>query len=665
MSVEPPDEEKSLAPEHDQPISPTEPVTTGQAGSPLHLALRTVVNALPGGGEARPGQVQMAEAVAAAIVNQRHVIVQAGTGTGKSLAYLIPAVLSGRKVVIATATKALQDQLANKDIPNLSEHLAPITGRPVSFAVLKGRSNYLCPQRVNEVSKANGQLELDELGGTVSVVMRQEIRRLIEWGKDVEIGDRAELSWEPSPKAWAAVSMTSDACPGTARCPKGDECFAEKARRTAVAADIIVVNMHLYGLHLASDGAVLPEHDVLVLDEAHMVEDILSDTLSIAVGASRFAALSRTISAVIDDHNLTENLNQSGALLTDAISSLHGQRIPNAMPVEISTILQMARLRVGEAITALMHVPSEASEDVKAKKIRGQLATNALATDLDMVLSVPATHVAFVGGLPASPHIEVAPIDVAKLAKKKLFDNEQRAVILTSATIPARLHSRLGMDEARLDQLDVGSPFDYASNGILYCATHMPDPREANYREKLHDELVHLIDAAGGRTLALFTSYRAMNEATEALRGKLPYRMLAQGDLPKPALMEAFSSDHSSCLFATVGFWQGIDVPGASLSLVTIDRLPFPRPDDPVLGARRDRAGRDAFGQIDLPRAATMLAQGAGRLIRSSTDRGVVAVFDKRLSTARYRWELVNALPPFKRSKDRSEVEAFLRALPR
>ena len=534
-----------------------------------------------------------------------------------------------------------------------------------SFAVLKGRSNYLCPQRVNEVSKANGQLELDELGGAVSVVLRQEIRRLIEWGKDVEVGDRAELSWEPTPKAWAAVSMTSDACPGTARCPKGEECFAEKARRTAAAADIIVVNMHLYGLHLASDGAVLPDHDVLVLDEAHMIEDILSDTLSIAVGASRFASLSRTISTVIDDHNLIENLNQSGALLTDAISSLHGQRLPNPLPVEIGTILEMARLRVGEAIAALLHVPAQASDDVKAKKIRGQLATNALAGDLDMVMKVPGTHVAFVGGTPASPHIEVAPIDVAELAKTKLFDNDQRAVILTSATIPARLPARLGIDEARLDQFDVGSPFDYKSNGILYCATHMPDPRDANYREKLHEELEHLIDASGGRTLALFTSYRAMNEAIEALRNKLPYRLLAQGDLPKPALMEAFSSDHSSCLFATVGFWQGIDVPGASLSLVTIDRLPFPRPDDPVLSARRDRAGRDAFGQIDLPRAATMLAQGAGRLIRSANDRGVVAVFDKRLGSARYRWDLVNALPPFKRSKDRSEVEAFLRALPR
>ncbi len=658
MSVAPLDEEKSA--DRDTPVSPGD-------DSPIRLAvaLEAVVAGLPGGGEVRPGQVQMAQAVARAIAERRHLIVQAGTGTGKSLAYLIPAVLSGRKVVIATATKALQDQLASKDLPMLSQHLAPLTGRAVSFAVLKGRSNYLCPQRVGEVSKANGQLELDELGGTVSVVLRQEIRRLIEWGTTIDVGDRAELSWEPSPKAWAAVSVTSDACPGVTRCAKGSHCFAEKARRVAAEADVVVVNTHLYGMHLASGGAVLPDHDVLVLDEAHMVEDILSDTLSVTVGGTRFSNLSRNISTIIEDPNLTESINQTGAVLSDAIMSRYGQRLPSPLPDDIATVLEMARLRVGEAVAALLKVPSDSSEDVKAKKLRGQLATTSMANDLDMAMNVPASYVSFVGGTPLFPHIEIAPIDVAELAKTKLFDDDQKAVILTSATIPASLPSRLGIEENRVDQLDVGSPFDYATNGILYCATHLPDPRDSNYRDKLHDELFHLIDAAAGRTLALFTSYRAMNEAIEALRSKLPYRLLAQGDLPKPALMEAFSTDHSSCLFATVGFWQGIDVPGASLSLVTIDRLPFPRPDDPVLGARRDRAGRDAFGQIDLPRAATMLAQGAGRLIRSSTDRGVVAVFDKRLGNARYRWDLIHALPPFKRSKNRAEVEAFLRSLPR
>jgi ATP-dependent DNA helicase DinG len=226
------------------------------------------------------------------------------------------------------------------------------------------------------------------------------------------------------------------------------------------------------------------------------------------------------------------------------------------------------------------------------------------------------------------------------------------------------LPGRVGLPAEGFDKLDVGSPFDFEAHAVLYCATHLPDPRRAGFEPAMHDELAALIEAAGGRTLALFTSWRAMTAAVDALGARLPYRIFTQSELPKPALLRAFAQDETSCLFATVGLFQGVDVPGATLSLVTIDRLPFPRPDDPLLDARRERAGAAAFREVDLPRAATMLAQAAGRLIRTATDRGVVAVFDPRLAKAGYRWDIVNALPPMHRTRHRHEVEAFLRALP-
>jgi ATP-dependent DNA helicase DinG len=312
-------------------------------------------------------------------------------------------------------------------------------------------------------------------------------------------------------------------------------------------------------------------------------------------------------------------------------------------------------------MSALRAVPDDGPGDVAARKQRAMRAATALIDDIDAVLDVPPTHVAWVEGPDDAPSLNVAPIDVAEVLRSTLWD--QATVVLTSATIPAHAGERLGLEPDRFDDLDVGSPFDYEANALLYCAAHLPDPRNDAYEAALHEELGALIDAAGGRTLALFTSWRAMHTAVDALRDRLPGRMLTQSDLPKPALIEAFTTDESSCLFATMGFWQGVDIPGPSLSLVTIDKLPFPRPDEPLLQARREQVRGQAFEVVDLPRAATMLAQGAGRLIRTATDRGVVAVLDARLASARYRWEIVNALPPMRRTKDRAEVEAFLRTL--
>ena len=307
-------------------------------------------------------------------------------------------------------------------------------------------------------------------------------------------------------------------------------------------------------------------------------------------------------------------------------------------------------------------MPDDGPGDVGARKTRALKIAGTLADDLDYVAAVPTTHVAWIEGSTDAPVLRVAPIDVAETLRGALW--EHRTAVLTSATIPAQLGARLGLDEGAYTHLDVGSPFDYEHHALLYCAAHLPDPRKAGFEDELHRELEALIVAAGGRTLALFTSHRAMQAAAAALRPRLPWPVMVQTDLPKPALVARFAAEESTSLFATMGFWQGIDVPGPSLSLVTIDRLPFPRPDDPLLQARRERARADAFRVVDLPRASMLLAQGAGRLIRSETDRGVVAVLDSRLATsASYRWDIVAALPPMRRTRDQAETLDFLRAI--
>ncbi len=622
----------------------------------VRAGLGRVTSALPGGGEARPGQVEMAEAVAAAIATERHLVVAAGTGTVKSLAYLVPAVLAGGTVVVATATKALQDQLAGHDLPFLAEHL----GAPVDWAVLKGRSNYVCAQRVAEVSGEGVQLGLD---GLAERAPAEELASLADWAATTTTGDRAELEREPSPAAWRAVSVSARECPGATRCPKGDECFAERARDRAAEADVVVVNTHLYGLHLAGGGALLPDHDVAVIDEAHQLEDTISATSGLELSAGRFRALARTVGAIVADDALVSGLEGAGVTLVRALGEHQGRRLRGALDPDLVDALGAGRRQLEKAAAALRSITDAAPGDAAARKVRAQKAVDALTEDLDVVLDVPPGDVAWVEGPANAPVLKLAPIDVAA-AVSPLWSVP--TVVLTSATIPTGLATRLGLEADQHTALDVGSPFDFAATTLLYCAAHLPDPRTSGYDEALANELERLVLAGEGRTLALFTSWRAMTAAVEHLRPRLPWPVLAQGDRPKPALVAAFADDPHASLFATMSYWQGIDVPGPSLSLVTIDRLPFPRPDEPLLQARRERARADAFRVVDLPRAATLLAQGAGRLVRSATDRGVVAVLGPRLATnARYRWEIIAALPPMKRTKDRTEVEEFLRQIAR
>ena len=661
-------------------------------------------------GEDRPGQHQMVEAIATAIGEKQHLVVQAGTGTGKSLAYLIPALTSGRRTIVATATKALQDQLATKELPLLAEHMS----KKISWAVLKGRSNYLCLQRLDEATKPEAQLGLDgvaEAAGGTNRIPDKTLKELQKFAETSSTGDRADLATEPQPWVWSAVSVGPRECPGATKCPRGEDCFAERARSLAAAADVVIVNTHLYGLNLGSRGAILPDHDVVIFDEAHEVEDIISATTGLELGPGTITSIARTISGLIADDSVTDGLEDDATRLTRQLTPLVGSRLRRGLPPETADLLNATRARVMEASAALKKIPDSGSGDTATRKARVATAVGGLVLDIDALVSPPGDTVMWVGGTEDHPRIEMAPLDVGATLDSLLWDPEPNGleivigggssagptggltidllddepfgtgsprgsdetdptfglpdtVVFTSATVPTALVERLHIPPDEVTVIDVGTPFDFANHALLYCATHMPDPRSAKYGEAVADELVRLITAAGGRTLALFTSHRAMNEAADAVAARVDLPVLRQGDRPKPALIEEFAGDEASCLFATMGFWAGIDVPGPSLSLVTIDKIPFPRPDEPLLAARREKAAAQGFATIDLPRAATLLAQGAGRLIRSATDRGVVAVLDPRLSTKpSYRWQLIHALPPMKRTKDFDEVAAFLAAL--
>jgi ATP-dependent DNA helicase DinG len=656
----------------------------------------TQVTAQMANGERRPQQQDMTRAVAEALVTGTHLVVQAGTGTGKSLAYLVPAVLSGRKVVVATATKALQDQLAEKDLPQVAAGL----GVPVSFAVLKGRSNYICRQRVAEVGQGGIQPDLSDATGAEPLTepddaetstadptptpdpastpapegLVEQVRTLLEWSEQTSSGDRAELSFEPSVRAWGMVSVGPRECPGAFNCPSGNRCFAEAARDQAAAAAVVVVNTHLYGAHLASGSVVLPDHDVVVFDETHELEEVMTSALGVEITPGRFRALAAAARPLVLDTdadrltNLAATGDELGILLADRVGRrvLHEATTPPADDRPLADLLVRCGDLAGRVADALRRSdptpsllePDSGSSERGSRKTRAVGAASHLVDDLHRLLGRNDNEVAWVDGSRRNPRLRLSPIDVGPPLAATLWG--EVTAVLTSATVPPLLVERVGLRPFPTTQLDVGSPFDYRAHALLYVARHLPDRRAPDMEAALHEELAQLIAAAGGRTLALFTSHRATEAAAAALAPDLPYTLLRQGELPKGRLLEAFAEDETSCLFATLGFWQGVDIPGRALSLVTLDRLPFPRPDDPLLQARRDRAGGRAFSVVDLPRAATLLAQGSGRLIRTAEDRGVVAVLDSRLATASYRNVLLATLPPMRRTIELSEVEEFL-----
>jgi ATP-dependent DNA helicase DinG len=553
--------------------------------------LAKVASSLPNGGEDRPGQLAMAGAVERSIAEHRHLIVQAGTGTGKSLAYLLPLVRSGAKTVVATATKALQDQLAHTELPFLVSELA--SKNEFTYAVLKGRSNYLCRQRAAEVSgTAEGTATFDDVmgeaahgpagsGGTAGSGgggFADQVRRLLAWAEESSSGDRSELDFEPHPRAWAALSVGPRECPGAFRCPSGSVCFAERARALAAAADVVVVNTHLYATHLASGGSVLPDHEMLVLDEAHAVEDIFTAGLGVEIGAGRLRAVALAARALLarDEAGPSDALVEAAEQLDGVLRRLLGKRVlrrrseswtgeeneeagppRNAgigaeaeLEADLHRVIVLARSRL-EVLAGALRRSADEEEDDGGRLARVLLAVGHLLGDLSAIETSGEDHVAWVESDDSSGRavrLRLAPIEVGPLLAERLWP--QVTAVLTSATVPPRLPATLGLPDDTTDQADVGSPFPFSRCALLYCPTDLPDRRSPEAEEAVHEELLRIILAAGGRTLALFTSWRAMHAAVEALRSRLDVSVLAQNDLPKPKLVASFREEESACLFA-------------------------------------------------------------------------------------------------------------------
>lgn len=616
--------------------------------------LARVTADLPGGGERRSGQEEMTATVADALANNGHAVVQAGTGTGKSLAYLVPAALSGQKVVVATATKALQDQLADKDLPFLSSRLET----PIDFSVLKGRSNYLCLQRLTEAEEAESEpglgLDVDDAAPD-----DKTLKKLRQFAETSENGDRSELA-DVGDRVWQQVSVGRQECPGANRCPEGENCFAERAWRRAADADVLIVNLHLYAIDVAVQG-ILPEHDMVIIDEAHQLTDIVAGATGRSVSPARLVTAAAAARAVIADSKAPEAVDDAAESLKKRLAPMTGSRLAEGPPDELSSTLDLVSGRVADLLDDLRAVPADAPSDVMNRTIRARQSISSVLDDISFLRWARDDEVMWVDGPTHNPSLCSTPLAIDEILAENLWSH--RGAVLTSATMPLNATSQFGLPAGTVE-IDVGSPFDYEANALLYCAADLPDPRSQQHRESLLRQIESLISAAGGRTLALFTSWRAMQQAAAHIEPRVPWTVLQQGEGSKAQLLKSFIDNEETCLFATLSFWQGIDAVGPTCSLVIIDRIPFPRPDDPVLQARRERAGTDGFRTVDLPRAATMLAQGAGRLIRSTTDCGVVAVLDPRLATSRsYRWALLGALPPMRRTKDRSEAENLLRQL--
>jgi ATP-dependent DNA helicase DinG len=618
-------------------------------GEEVRAALDVVTASLPAA-ERREGQRAMAVEVADAIATHRHLVVEAGTGIGKSLGYLVPVALSKQRTVVATATKALQDQLIEKEVPSLAA-----AGMALTAAVLKGRQNYLCRQRLADVGAPQATLDLDD-GETKGVAT--QLRRIAAWATSTETGERDHLGFEPDPRAWARVSMPAEECPGADRCPYGTTCFAEQAKHRADAADVVIVNAALYGAHLSTGRTLLPPHDVVVFDEAHELDAQLSRSLGVELSATRLrgiATLARH-SGAHDAASVAEDLARAADRLAAVLQDRLARGAATGLDDATRGVLDQAAAAAERLVEAIEALPASPGAEVRRWSTRG--AAVHLRGDLVRLRDPGGDDLVFLEGTERQVTLVRAPVDVGPLLRELWAASTG---VLCSATMPLGLEDRLGLDPERRSRLELASPFDYQHHSLLYVPTHLPDRRDPACESAMADELAALVAAAGGRTLALFTSRRALELVGAAVRAKVPTPVLIQGDASRATLLAAFAEDESTSLFATMGFWQGVDVPGRTLSLVAIDRLPFGRPDDPMLQARRERAGDAAFSTVDVPRASMLLAQGVGRLIRTAEDRGVVCVLDTRLATATYRGALLRRLPPMRRTTQRAEVVAFLR----
>lgn len=615
--------------------------------------LDAITQDLPGGGESREGQREMVRTVAAALSRRRHAVIEAGTGIGKSLAYLIPAAMTGQRVVVATATKNLQDQLAGKDAPSVASHLP----RGVRVAVLKGKGNYLCRNRAQGVG--GGQMSFDD-GSQVPRGVADQMRRILQWANDTTSGDRDELTFEVDQRAWRALSVTPQECLGRTQCPQGQACFAELAKDRAAESDILIVNTHLYGAHLASGSMLLPEHEYVVFDEAHEVLDIFATLLGTSLNATRLRALAVVARPLLSAQS-SERANELTSV-ADRLATALAQQYERHELTGLDEAGERELGRAGELVTQLveaLRTLSVEGAEAEFRRLRALGPAIHLNNDLARLRNVRDGELLYLSRRDREVDLELSLVDVGPRLRDELWPGV--TAVLTSATVPDTLPASLGLErDCVVEHFD--SPFDYRANALLYVPNQFPSRNDDGAEAAIIDELTRLITAASGRTLALFTNRAVMNRVAEAVEDAIETPVLVQGTLSRQRIIEQFRGEPSASLFAVTSFWQGIDVPGHSLSLVTIDRLPFAVPNDPLAEARRSRAA-NPFHEVDLPRAAMLLAQGVGRLIRTSSDRGVVAVLDTRLATSSYRASLFRKLPPMKRTRDRQFVYDFLRKL--
>ncbi len=647
--------------------------------------LATAVAAL--GGSERPGQVDMATAVAHAFEAGEHLVVQAGTGTGKSLAYLVPAIVRSLRddapVVVSTATIALQRQLVERDLPRLADSLTNALPRRPRFALLKGRRNYLCLNKIHNGAddEGAGDRPQEELFDPMAVTaLGRDVQRLTAWASTTESGDRDDLQPGVADRSWSQVSVSARECLGLARCPFGAECFSERARGTAGRADVVVTNHALLAIDAVAESAVLPEHALLVVDEAHELVDRVTSVATAELTSAALGVASRRITRLVSPE-LHQRLEAATATFAAAIHDAAPGRLDH-LDDELATYLRALRDAASAARSAI-----DSTSDAKAAAARAE-AVAALSEISDTASRILTS---FAPAIPdrtdivwldhednrgaARAVLRVAPLSVADLLRTRVFS--RATTVLTSATLTiggsfeamatAWGLTTEGGESQPWRGLDVGSPFHHAKAGILYVAAHLPPPGRdgAGTAEQL-TEIAELITAAGGRTLGLFSSMRAARAAAEAMRERLSTPVLCQGDDGTSALVEQFSADPETSLFGTLSLWQGVDVPGPSLSLVLIDRIPFPRPDDPLLGARQRAVaarGGNGFMTVAANHAALLLAQGSGRLLRRVTDRGVVAVLDSRMVTAGYGGYLRASLPPFWQTTDAALVRAAMERL--
>ena len=620
--------------------------------------LAAAVGAVPGGAE-RPGQQAMAAAIEQAVQAGEHLLVQAGTGTGKSLAYLVPALLVDGPVVVSTATLALQSQLVDHDLPRLVAAVGPLLGRTPTFAVLKGRHHYLCLARLEASTEDPGDTLFDTGPGPATRWLGEagrlgrQIQRLRDWGLQTETGDRDELDPGVDDQAWRLVSMPARECVGATRCPYGDECFAEASRARAREADIVVTNHSLLAVDMLAGRHILPPHRLLVIDEAHELADRVSSAAQAELTPDLVDRAARRARGYLRPED-AEALAEAGDALAVGLAEAPPGRLAAGLPPALGEALTLLDAACRQALPGIGEVKADDPDPVRRQQAK--VAVAELSDTAARLLAASDQDVAWIEKEQRRSAVVVAPLSVAGLLATNLY--AERTVVATSATLAlggqfdtvARALGLPGTD-VPYRTLDVGSPFDYAKQGILYVAAHLPRPAQSGLADPAAEELVRLVTALGGRTLGLFSSRRAAQRAAEVLRARTDLTILVQGEEALPLLVRRFRDDRASCLLGVMSLWQGVDVPGEACQLVVIDRLPFPRPDEPLAAARAaavDAAGGSGFASVSVPIAAVRLAQGAGRLIRSRSDRGVVAVLDSRLATARsYGPFLRRSLPPF------------------